>query len=59
MLIDMVSSMMAQENLSISYWEDALLIATYVLNRVPSKTVASTPYKLWNNQKFDLSNLQP
>ena len=51
--------MMAQANLPISYWGDALLTATYVLNRVPSKTVASTLYELWNNRKFDLSNLLP
>ena len=35
------------------------MTATYVLNRVPSKTVASTLYELWNNRKFDLSNLLP
>ena len=50
---------MAQAKLLISYWGDALLTATYILNRVPSKTVGSTPYELWNNRKFDLSNLRP
>ena len=44
-LLDMFRSMMAQANLPISYWGDALLTATYVLNRVPSKTIASTPYE--------------
>ena len=58
-LLDMFRSMMAQANLLISYWGDALLTATYVLNRVPSKTIASTPYELWNNRKPDLSNLRP
>ena len=43
----MVKSMMAQANLPISYWGDALLTATYVLNRVPSKSVTTTPYELW------------
>ena len=59
MLLDMVRSMMAQANLLISYWGDVLLTATYVLNRVPSKTVAYTPYELWNKRKPDLNNLQP
>ena len=50
--------MLAQANLPISYWGDALLTATYILNRVPSKSVPSTPYELWNNRKHDLSNLR-
>ena len=55
----MLKKMMTQENLLISYWGDALLTTTYVLNQVPSKFVTSTPYELWNNQKYDLSNLRP
>ena len=35
------------------------MTATYVLNQVPSKTVAYTPYELWNNRKPDPNNLQP
>jgi hypothetical protein len=51
--------MMVQVNLSITFWGDALLTAIYILNRVPSKSVSSTPYELWNNRKLDLSNLRP
>ena len=58
-LLDMVMSMMAQANLPISLWGDALLTATYILNRVPSKTVPLTPYELWNNVKPNLGNLCP
>ena len=58
-LLDMVRSMMAQANLPISFWGDALLTAAYVLNRVPSKSVPSTPYELWNDNKHDLGNLHP
>ena len=47
-LLDMVRSMMAQANLPISFWGDALLTAAYIINRVPSKSVPSTPYELWN-----------
>ena len=50
---------MAQANLSISYWGDALLTATYVLNQVPSKFVTSTSYELRIRRKSDLSNLKP
>ena len=51
--------MLDQVNLPISYWGDALLTTTYILNRVPSKSVPSTPYELWNNRKPNLSNLRP
>ena len=59
MLLHMVRSMLAQFNPPISYWEDALLTTSHVLNQVPSKFISSTPYELWNNQKPDPSNLQP
>ena len=50
-LLDMVRSMMAQANLSISFWGEALLTMTYILNRVPSKSVSTTSYELWNGGK--------
>ena len=58
-LYDMVRSMMAQANLQISFWGDALLTAAYILNRVPSKSVSSTPYELWNDVKSNLGYLHP
>ena len=58
-LLDMVRSMMAQANLPISFWGDALLNAAYVLNRMPSKSIPFTPYELWNGNKPDLGNLLP
>jgi hypothetical protein len=51
--------MMAQANLPISYWGDALMTTTYILNRVPSKSVPSTPYELWTDEKPNLDNLRP
>ncbi|KAK2976358.1 hypothetical protein RJ640_014189 [Escallonia rubra] len=58
-LLDMVRSMMAQANLPISFWEDALLTAAYSLYHVPSQSVKSIPYELWNGQKPNLDNLRP
>ena len=49
-LLDMVRSMKARNNLSISFWGDALLTVAYILNRVPSKSVTATPYELWNGK---------
>ena len=48
---------MAQENLPILYWGDALLTAAYILNRVPTKSVISTPYELWTGRKPELGHL--
>ena len=58
-LLEMVRSIMAQANLPISFWGDVLLTATYILNRVPSKSVPTTPYELWTSVKPKLENLQP
>ena len=58
-LLDMVRSMMAHANLPISFWGDALLAAAYILNRVPSQSVSSTPYELWNGEKPNLEHLRP
>jgi transposase InsO family protein len=58
-LLEMVRSMMVQVNLPITFLDDALLTVVYILNHVPSKSISSTPYELWNNRKSDLSNLRP
>ena len=50
---------MAKANMEISYWGDALLITSYVLNRVPSKLVETTPYELWFSRRPEFSHLKP
>jgi len=44
---DMVRSMISNTNIPLSLWNEALKTATYVLNRVPTKTVSKTPFELW------------
>uniref|UniRef100_A0A2N9HFT4 Integrase catalytic domain-containing protein n=1 Tax=Fagus sylvatica TaxID=28930 RepID=A0A2N9HFT4_FAGSY len=56
-LLDMVRSMMAQANLPISFWGDALLTATYILNRVPSQSVSSTPYESLERRKAQFRSI--
>ena len=34
------------------------MTAIYVLNRVPSKTVPTTPYEIWHGKKPSLSHLR-
>lgn len=54
----MVRSMMAQENLLISFWGDVLLGPTYIFNRVPSKSATSIPYELWIGRWAKLNHLR-
>jgi hypothetical protein len=49
---------MIQANFSITYWGDALLTATYVLNYIPSKLIITTPYELWIKCKHNFSILK-
>ncbi|KAL0413193.1 UNVERIFIED_CONTAM: hypothetical protein Sradi_1521000 [Sesamum radiatum] len=54
----MARSMMAQENLPISFWGDAILTVAYILNCVPCKSVPATPYELWHSRKPNLEGLR-
>jgi len=50
---------MTHANLTISFWKDALLTPTYVLNRVPNKSIPAKPYELWFGKKSSLDYLRP
>ncbi|RVW22637.1 Retrovirus-related Pol polyprotein from transposon TNT 1-94 [Vitis vinifera] len=50
-LKDMVRSMISHSTLPESLWGEAIKTAVYILNRVPSKAVAKTPYELWTSKK--------
>ena len=45
-LLDMVRSMLSYSTLPISFWEYALNTTMYLLNLVPTKSVAKTPVEL-------------
>jgi len=49
---------MAHANFPISLWGDALLTTAYILNRVPSKSISTTPYELWMGRRPDLSYIR-
>ena len=57
-LLDMVHSMMSMSELPISFWGYALETVVYLLNRVPTKLVPSTPYELWTGKKPNLNHLK-
>ena len=58
-LLDMVRSMMMQAKLSISFWGDVIMTTAYILNRVPSISVSSTPYEVWKGAMPDLNIMHP
>jgi hypothetical protein len=56
-LMDMVRSMLSYFTLPISLWMEALKTTVHILNRVPSKLVPKTPYKMWTGRKHTLNYL--
>ena len=57
-LLDMVRSMLSYTDLPYYLWGYALLTATHILNRVPSKAVSTTPYQIWYSRKSSLTYLK-
>jgi hypothetical protein len=57
-LLDSVRSMMSLSDLSVTFWGYALENAAFILNRVTSKSVETTPYELWHGKKPTLSFLR-
>jgi hypothetical protein len=53
-LMDMVRSMLSYSTLSVNLWMEALKTATHILNKVPSKSVPTTPYELWTGREPSL-----
>ena len=56
-LKDMVRSMINYSTLLESLWGKAVKIIVYILNRVPSKAVAKSPYELWTSKKPSIRHL--
>ena len=57
-LLDMVQSMMSYIGLLLFLWKHALLIVAYLLNRVFSKSISTTPYEIWYGKKSSLDYLK-
>ena len=53
----MVRSMLSHTTLLDSLWGEALKIAAYILNRVPTKATTKTPYELWTSKKPSIRHL--
>ena len=57
-LTDLVNAMLDTGGLSKAWWGEALLTASHVLNRVPNRNKAQTPYEIWMGRKPSLSYLR-
>ncbi|RVW20958.1 Retrovirus-related Pol polyprotein from transposon TNT 1-94 [Vitis vinifera] len=55
-LKDMVRSMISHSTLLEKLWGEALKTAAYILNRVPTKAAAKTPYELCTGRKPSLKH---
>ena len=49
--------MISHSSLPESLWGETLKTAVYILNRVPSKAVAKTPYEMWTGKKPSIRHL--
>ena len=50
-LKEMVNAMLISSGLSQDMWGEAILTATYLLNKIPRKEKEETPYELWMGRK--------
>ena len=55
-LKDMVRSMLANSQLPLFLWGEALKTANYILNRVPSKSVQLVPFECWTGRKHSFNH---
>ena len=54
----MTRSMLSYASLPKLFWRYAIQTMTYILNVVPSKSIAKTPLELWSSQKPSLRHIR-
>jgi hypothetical protein len=57
-LTEMVNSMLITSSLPTCYWGEAILMANWILNRVPYFKTETTPHQLWLGYSALLDNLK-
>lgn len=59
-LVEMVRCMLSQAGLPEKYWGEAVITATYIQNRCPTRAniESKTPYELWNGYAPNVSHMR-
>src|SRR5258705_12590830 len=57
-LTEMCRCMLLDAGLDKKYWGEVILTATYLQNRLPSRSVEKTPYELFHGHKPDLRGIR-
>ena len=57
-LTEMATCMLNDVGLDKKYWGEAMYTATYLQNRIPSRSIPRTPFELWWGRKPDLKHLR-
>lgn len=59
-LTEMARTLVTSAKLDKSFWGEAILTATYLTNRLPSKALTNnkTPYEYWHNRKPKINHLR-
>ena len=57
-LTDLVNAMLETAGLFKEWWGEAILTASHVLNRVPTKNKEKTPFEEWEKKRLTLSYLR-
>src|SRR6266508_6405869 len=57
-LTEMVNAMLETAGFSKEWWGEAILMACYVLNRVPTKNKEIIPFEEWEKKRLNLSYLR-
>lgn len=57
-LIEKAKCMLFDSKLEVSFWAEAINMATYISNRSANSTLNSTPEEVWFGKKVDVSHLQ-
>lgn len=57
-LTEMATCMLIDAGMEKRFWGEAMLTATYLQNRLPSRSIQKTPHELWWGRKPDLAHLR-
>jgi len=57
-LMEKARALMFDSELSKEMWGEALYTSAYLLNRIPTETIQTTPYEMWEKRKPNLESLR-